>query len=92
MPKISIPQRQMSFEVESGINLMNALLLAGLPVASSCQGDAVCSMCRVVVEGETTAPDKVEHDCLVRNKAQPAERLSCQISVTHDLVVRTKYW
>lgn len=92
MPKVSVPQRQMSFEVESGINLMNALINAGLPVASSCQGDAVCSMCRVKIEGETNPPDKIEHDCLVRNKALPDERLSCQITVTHDLTVRTKYW
>lgn len=92
MPKITVPQKQMSFEVESGTNLMSALMQAGLPVASSCQGDAVCSMCRVVVEGVTKAPDKIEHECLVRNKALPDERLSCQIAVVEDLTVQTKYW
>ncbi len=82
----------MSFEVESGINLMTALMEADLPVASSCQGDAVCSMCRVVVEGVTSPPDKIEQDCLTRNKSLPNERLSCQITVTDELTVKTKYW
>ena len=92
MAKINVPQRHMSFEVESGINLMTALMKSGLPVASSCQGDAVCSMCKMVVEGATPAPEKIERDCLNRNKCLPDERLSCQITVTSDLTVKTKYW
>ncbi len=92
MPKITVPQRQIILEVESGTNLMTALLESGLPVASSCQGDAVCSMCRVVVEGLTTPPDKTERDCLTRNNCLPDERLSCQIAVITELTVKTKYW
>lgn len=92
MPTIHVPQKQMSFEVTSGANLMTALMEAGLPVASSCLGDSVCSMCRVKIEGETSPPDKIEQDCLIRNKALSDERLSCQITVTDNLTVRTKYW
>ena len=82
----------MSFEVEAGINLMTALMESGLPVASSCQGDAVCSMCRVAVDGVTVPPDKIELECLTRNKCLPDERLSCQIAVNAELTVKTKYW
>jgi ferredoxin, 2Fe-2S len=71
---------------------MTSLIDSGLPVASSCQGEGVCSMCRVVVEGATTPPDKVEQDCLERNKCLPGERLSCQITVLNDLIIKTKYW
>ena len=83
----------MTIDVEPGANLMNALLEAGLPVASSCHGEGVCSMCRVKVEaGQTNEPEKFEVDCLKRNKAEPNERLSCQISVTDNLTIKTKYW
>ncbi len=82
----------MTIHVEHGANLMNALLDNGLPVASSCHGDGICSMCRVQLEGETSAPPAYESEALKRNKCAPDERLSCQISVTADLTVRTKYW
>ena len=92
MPKISIPQRQMTIDVESGVSLMNALLEAGFPVASSCHGDGICSMCRVKIEGETNPPADYEKASLQRNKCEPNERLSCQINVNSDLIVKTKYW
>ena len=92
MPKISVPQKQMTLDVAEASNLMNALLEAGLPVASSCHGEGVCSMCRVKIQGTVTPPEKFESDCLKRNKAEPEERLSCQISVNADIVVSTKYW
>lgn len=92
MPKINIPQRQLTLEVKAGSNLMNSLLEAGLPVASSCHGDGVCSMCRVKVEGEVAAPANYEIEALKRNKCEPNERLSCQINVSSDISVATKYW
>ena len=83
----------MIIDIENGANLMNALLDAGLPVASSCHGEGVCSMCRVKIEeGTTGTPENFEVDCLKRNKAEPNERLSCQINVTDNLTIRTKYW
>ncbi len=92
MPKVIVPQKNLTLNVEPGSNLMNALLEAGLPVASSCHGDGVCSMCRVQIEGEVAPPVRYEADSLSRNKCAPSERLSCQVSVNHDLTVRTKYW
>lgn len=92
MPKINIPQRQLTLEVKAGSNLMNSLLEAGLPVASSCHGDGVCSMCRVKIEGDVTPPEQYEVDALKRNKCSEGERLSCQISVDADITVATKYW
>lgn len=82
----------MTLDVESGANLMNALLEGGLPVASSCHGDGICSMCRMRVAGEANAPASFESDSLKRNKCEADERLSCQITVTSDIEVRTKYW
>jgi 2Fe-2S ferredoxin len=92
MPKISVPQKQMTIDVEAGANLMNALLEAGLPVASSCHGDGICSMCRMKIEGGVAAPSEFEVQTLTRNKCLSGERLSCQVSVESDIAVTTKYW
>jgi 2Fe-2S ferredoxin len=92
MPKINIPQRQLTLEVTSGSNLMNALLEACIPVASSCHGEGVCSMCRVKIEGAVNAAEKFELETLKRNKCSADERLSCQILVSSDVSVAAKYW
>jgi 2Fe-2S ferredoxin len=93
MPKVSIPQKQMTIDVEPGANLMNALLNAGLPVASSCHGDGICSMCRVRLTGDAVNPPvEFEINSMKRNKCAPDERLSCQVEVRGDLTVQTKYW
>ncbi len=96
MPKISIPQKNLSFEVENNSNLMDSLLAAGLPVASSCHGDGICSMCKVKVWGLISGPENfaenLEREVLKRNKCEADERLSCQITVVSDLIVTTKYW
>ena len=92
MPKLILPQKNLTIDVESGANLMNALLAVGIPVASSCHGDGVCSMCRMKIKGQVNPPENYEVESLVRNKCEPDERLSCQIVVLNDLEVRTKYW
>ena len=74
MPKLNLPQKNRTIDVEVGANLMNALLNAGLPVASSCQGEGICSMCKVKVEGHVAAPAFFESETLRRNKAEPDER------------------
>ncbi len=53
MPLISLSKKiAPSLKVAKGSNLMKSLLEAGLPVASSCDGDGVCAKCRIqIVEG-----------------------------------------
>lgn len=92
MPKLTLPQKNLSFDVEYNTNLMNSLLAAGLPVASSCHGDGICSMCKVQIKGHVTEPENFEIETLKRNKCEPDERLSCQILITSDLIVTTNYW
>lgn len=83
----------MTIDVEPGANLMNALLKAGLPVASSCHGDGICSMCRMRISGGlVNPPAEFEINSLKRNKCAEDERLSCQIEVLGDITVETKYW
>lgn len=92
MPKITLPQKNKTIEINTGENLMTALMAAGLPVASSCDGEGICSMCRIQVDGILPSASELEKNTLSRNKCCPNERLSCQINVVNDVSVRTKYW
>ncbi len=93
MPKIHLPQKNLVIDVASGANLMNALLTAGVPVASSCLGDGICGKCRMHLSGpHITAANILETETLSRNAAKDGERLSCQITVICDLEVKTTYW
>ncbi len=74
---------------------MEALLKAGLPVASSCHGDAVCGKCRVeVVEGwdHLSQPVGVEEIVNRRLKIKAPYRISCQAQVLGDILIDTTYW
>jgi 2Fe-2S ferredoxin len=76
-------------------NLMQALLKAGLPVASSCYGKGVCSKCRVqVVSGmENLSPEsKLETELKQKNNIANDCRISCQTAVLGDVTIDTPYW
>jgi ferredoxin, 2Fe-2S len=92
MPKLSVPQKNITLDVNENSNLMNELLLAGVPVASSCEGDGICSMCRVLIEGKINDITPLEAKTLERNKCESGFRLSCQVHIKGDVQVRTKYW
>lgn len=92
MPTIHIPQKNQTLTVADGANLMQALQAAGIPVASSCLGDGICSMCKVTIEGVVSVASELEIRTAKRNKLSEAERLSCQIHVNSDLIVTTAYW
>ncbi len=91
MPSIQIPQKNKILYAKSGKNLMDALLEAGLPVASSCHGQGICSKC-VVTVSPIGAHTELELKNLEKNKLDFSKRLCCQIFVTADLTVKTTYW
>lgn len=82
--------------VENGTILMDALLKAGLPVASSCRGDGVCTKCRLhVVPLEIGAASSItdfEQGLLDRIAADADERISCQTEVRGPIEVDADYW
>ncbi|HMQ35776.1 MAG TPA: 2Fe-2S iron-sulfur cluster-binding protein [Chloroflexaceae bacterium] len=77
--------------VAHGANLRRVLLDAGLsPYAAltrqlNCGGRGLCATCGVWLEERTPAPAHW-HDRLAAQFGYP--RLSCQVTITHDLVVR----
>jgi 2Fe-2S ferredoxin len=95
MPFIRFVKNFPEREVASGANLMEELLLAGLPVASSCHGDGICGKCRVrVISGmENLSPINALERMLRDRLRIPNEfRISCQSRVFGDVVVDTTYW
>ena len=76
--------------------LMEALLKIGLPVASSCRGDGVCTKCRLHVnelEPDATSPiSDFEQGLLDRIGAESDERISCQTEVHGLIEVDADYW
>jgi len=96
MPKVSfIKPHMQSFEVAQGENLMKALLAEGIPVASSCKGDGVCSKCKVkVVTGALNlSGEKVTETILkAKNSISTSDRISCQCEVLGDVTIDTGYW
>ncbi len=92
MPKITLKQKNLTFNALAGENLMLYLQSQGVPVASSCLGDGICGKCRMKISGDLPAPSALEKETLQRNKASAGDRLSCQIQIESDLEAETTYW
>lgn len=101
MPKVTwiLPDdRQMTFEVKEGANLMEAAVQNGVHgVIGECGGGLMCATCHVYVEPGFEAavgqPNPMESDLLDTTTAPRTEksRLSCQIvasAALDGLVVR----
>ena len=78
-----------------GANLMEQLLLAGLPVASSCHGDGICGKCRIkIIDGAENLSIINSLEELLRDRLQVPKdyRISCQTQVLGDILIDTAYW
>jgi ferredoxin, 2Fe-2S len=95
MPKIRFIKDRPEIEVHAGANLMQALLNSGLPVASSCHGDGVCSKCRIkIISGmqNLSTPNDTELILKEQNNIGKEFRISCQTEVLDDVTVDAGYW
>ncbi|MCB0412394.1 MAG: (2Fe-2S)-binding protein [Bdellovibrionales bacterium] len=95
MPKIKLANSTKIIEVSEGELLMPALLKAGIPVASSCQGDGICGKCKIqIIEGEQniSPPNDTEKILVGRLRIPRPYRISCQTQVLGDITVFTTYW
>lgn len=95
MPKVSFVKKQETIDCAEGANLMETLVNAGLPVASSCSGQGVCIKCVVnVIEGkENLSPkESLEDDLLDIHDLPGNVRMSCQTRILGDVKVDTDYW
>ena len=95
MPKISFTKNFSPINVEAGANLMQSLLKAGIPVASSCYGDGVCGKCRLeIVEGAENLNPVGDLEQILRGRLRldKSLRISCQSTVMGDITVDASYW
>ena len=103
MPVITLANENTTVEVPVGANLRRVLLnngvspYIGLAKLINCRGFELCGTCRVeVVEGKGASPRKDdEEQTLISStpfyarKIEKNIRLSCQVSVTGDMTVKT---
>lgn len=95
MPYIRFAKNFPEILVADGANLMDELLLAGLPVASSCHGDGVCGKCRIrILSGVENLSPIAELERMLRDrlKVPPDFRISCQTRVHGDVLIDATYW
>jgi Na+-transporting NADH:ubiquinone oxidoreductase subunit F len=76
-----------TFRTSVGMKLADALGRAGLFVPTACGGGGTCGQCRVKVLGsdENILPTEATH--ITPRQAAAGDRLSCQVTVRHDLSV-----
>lgn len=89
MPQITV-EGEKTFEVEAGKRLVLGLEDNGIDVLHRCGGLARCTTCRVeIVSGEVPPINEAEEKALQKEPGLIEQyRLSCQIRVENDLVVR----
>jgi 2Fe-2S ferredoxin len=95
MPTIRFVKKFPELVVPHGSVLMEELLRANLPVASSCHGDGICGKCRIrILQGAENLSQIGPIEQLVRERLKvPVEfRISCQTLVLGDVLVDTSYW
>ncbi len=81
--------------VPAGTTLLEATRLAELPVATACAANQLCALCGLeVLEGAAGLAAETEDEAHLKkvNRVDAELRLSCQLEVTADIVVRAQYW
>lgn len=90
MPKCTLRPNGEQVEVESGLNLLEALRAKDIYVKSSCGGHATCSDCVIkIVSGEDNlSPPPFEELKLLGNVFHiTKERLACQTCISGDVTI-----
>ncbi len=81
--------------VVAGTTLLEATREAGLPIATACGANQLCALCGLeILEGEAGLVAETDEEAHIKelNRVDAELRLSCQLEVTADLVVRARYW
>jgi 2Fe-2S ferredoxin len=95
MPAITFMPMNMTVEVKSGTNLMQAAIDAGLPVGSSCGRVGICAKCQMLVlDGmpNLSLPNATEKELQRRDQLAADIRISCQTKILGNAIVKTTYW
>jgi adenylate cyclase len=85
---LTFPDR--AIRAKRGLTVLEASLIAGVPLAHVCGGRGRCSTCRVRVLGDRDdlpPPSEAEQVVLDRVHAEAGVRLACQLRPNHDLAL-----
>ena len=76
--------------VPAGSKLLTALADNGLFVSSACGGGGTCGQCKVKIHsgGGEILPTELSH--ITKREAADGERLSCQVSVKHNMSIEVE--
>ena len=76
--------------VPAGSKLLTALADNGLFVSSACGGGGTCGQCKVKIHtgGGEILPTELSH--ITKREAAEGERLSCQVSVKHNMTIEVE--
>ncbi len=79
-----------TIHVPAGSKLLTALADNGLFVPSACGGGGTCAQCKVKVNsgGGEILPTEMTH--ITKREAAEGERLSCQLTVKHDMNIEVE--
>jgi 2Fe-2S ferredoxin len=82
-------------EVAAGSTLLAAARQVGLPLASACDGGALCGRCGVTLlsDARGLSPESpAEARAKRRNRIEAGQRLACRATVSSDVEVTASYW
>lgn len=75
--------------MEAGTKLVLALEDNGVNILHRCGGNAKCTTCRVeILDGDFCEPCKIEKSTFVEKGVEDHLRLSCQVYINTDMIVR----
>jgi ferredoxin, 2Fe-2S len=95
MPIITFLPLGKTVDVAKGTRLYDAAIAAGLPIASSCDGQGTCGKCnmQVVAGGQNvTRASRLELRLLKKEGKPMTDRISCLALVMGDCTMTTTYW
>ncbi|MFE9078216.1 2Fe-2S iron-sulfur cluster-binding protein [Bacillus mobilis] len=88
MPKLTI-EGAGTFDVKEGTKLVLAIEDNGVRILHRCGGKARCTTCRVeIIAGEFCEANSNEKNAITEKGIEDYLRLSCQMHVHKDIVVR----
>ena len=91
MPQISVWPEEVVVPFDGEVNLLEALVAAGLPIAHLCGGKARCSTCRVaIVEGLADLSERTEAEAAMATRLDFPDlvRLACQTTASASVRLR----
>jgi len=88
MPKLTVDGK--TIEVKTGTRLVLAIEKSSINIGHRCGGNAQCTTCQVkFISGEPETMTEAEFEILNSRELYRKVRLSCQIEVSHDMVVKS---